>query len=159
MSEPQLRGRQQAFLPRFEAGYEPEPNSGCWIWLRRLTPKGYGRIQLGGSEVYVHRAAWEFFRGPIPETLEVDHLCGMRCCVNPDHLEPVTHAENVRRSASGEVLRAMMLSKPACPNGHSYAGAPLDANGHRICLICRKAHWKRRNARQGAKRRLARCSG
>jgi len=158
MSEPRLTGRQQEFLPRFEAGCEPEPNSGCWIWLGHLTPKGYGRIQWGGTEIYVHRAAWLFFRGPIGNGLEIDHLCRMRCCVNPDHLEPVTHADNVRRSDAGKLLRARMLAKDSCPNGHPYAGSRIDANGHRVCYQCQKAKWTKRNAQISEKRRLARCS-
>ncbi len=70
----------------------PEPNSGCWFWLGALS-RGYGSLKNARA----HRVAYEMTIGPIPEGLVIDHLCRVTSCVNPDHLEAVTQAENVRR--------------------------------------------------------------
>ena len=83
----------------------PEPNSGCLIWLGAVNNGGYGKIRIGfrgeGTYriAYAHRVFYEYFVGPIPEGLDLDHKCRVRCCVNPAHLEPVTKKENVHRSA------------------------------------------------------------
>lgn len=74
---------------------------GCWEWSGATTPNGYGVIgrgRRGEGNVMVHRAAYEELVGPIPAGLHVDHLCRNRLCCRPDHLEPVTQAENNRRS-------------------------------------------------------------
>lgn len=71
----------------------------CWEWTGLKNVRGYGRINVAGTMQLAHRATYSALRGPIPEGLELDHLCRNPSCVNPDHLEPVTHAENVRRWA------------------------------------------------------------
>jgi len=76
--------------------YIPEPMSGCWLWLGARS-QGYGRYTPLGTQGQAHRVIYEMCRGPIPEGLEVDHLCRNHSCVNPAHLEPVTHQENQRR--------------------------------------------------------------
>jgi len=74
-----------------------DANTGCWNWTGGTT-KGYGSFTYPGrSKCYAHRFSWEMHRWPIPEGLVVDHLCRNTICVNPDHLEPVTQGENVRR--------------------------------------------------------------
>jgi hypothetical protein len=75
-------------------------NSPCWDWTGYKDEKGYGRIYKEGLNKYAHRYAYEHFVGPIPDNLEIDHLCRRRCCVNPEHLEAVTHRVNVARGTS-----------------------------------------------------------
>jgi hypothetical protein len=71
--------------------------SPCWIWQRATNEHGYGSKRIAGREYRAHRVVYERERGDIPEGLELDHLCRVPACVNPDHLEPVTHAENIQR--------------------------------------------------------------
>jgi hypothetical protein len=75
----------------------------CWIWTGATNDLGYGRLSHGGRQWYAHRFAYVTLRGEIPEALVLDHLCGVRSCCNPDHLEVVTLAENTRR---GQPARA-----------------------------------------------------
>jgi hypothetical protein len=76
----------------------------CWLWVGS-TCDGYGYFKAGGTRYLAHRWLWERVRGPVPASYELDHLCRVRNCVNPDHLEPVSHRENVRRGRLGAVTR------------------------------------------------------
>jgi hypothetical protein len=69
----------------------------CWLWTGGLTATGYGQFHFHGRPRVAHKYLYEFERGPVPDGLELDHLCRVRNCVRPDHLEAVTHAENIRR--------------------------------------------------------------
>lgn len=69
----------------------------CWTWTGGASA-GYGRIRAENKSRLVHHVVWELLVGPIPTGLEIDHVCRNTRCVNPDHLEPVTHSENLRRS-------------------------------------------------------------
>jgi hypothetical protein len=70
----------------------------CWVWQRaKVGP--YGVVKVARQQVYAHRHAYEASRGAIPKGLTIDHLCRVQACVNPDHLEVVTYAENTRRSS------------------------------------------------------------
>lgn len=97
---------------RFERYIEPEPMSGCWLWVGTVTRNGYALFYSGVRYVYVHRWAYEHFVGPIPRGLQIDHKCRTRCCVNPKHLEPVTAKENSRRSP--------LKNLSHCRHGHSF---------------------------------------
>ena len=80
----------------------------CWLFQGGLTKDGYGVIgrgRRGEGSVYAHRAAWELLVGPIPDGLEIDHLCRVRSCCNPDHLEPVTRKTNVNRGIAHTVWK------------------------------------------------------
>src|SRR3990167_3191143 len=79
-----------------DCGYETP----CWVWQRSNDGHGYGAAVRGKKVVKAHRYYWEEANGTVPEGLQLDHLCRVRMCVNPDHLEPVTHAENGRRGAA-----------------------------------------------------------
>ena len=72
---------------------------GCWIWQRSLHRKGYAKWKVGRPQksVWVHRLSYETFIGKIPDGLTIDHLCEVKACINPHHLEPVTSLENIRR--------------------------------------------------------------
>ncbi len=116
--------------------------SGCWEWQGAQNGKGYGVFGNGGQQVYVHRFAYEYFKGEIPQTLEIDHLCRNRRCVNPDHLEVVTRQVNQLRgmSVSGQAAR-----KTHCPQGHLYDlfNTRFYKSGGRICRTCDKIRKRR----------------
>ena len=121
-------------------------HNGCWIWTAHLVRNGYGHFRIGsrtdGSHtmVYSHRFSYEERRGPVPDGLQLDHLCRNRACVNPDHLEAVTAAENVRRGIRPE--------KTHCPSGHSYDATNTGVNrkGVKVCRMCRRLDSQRRRA-------------
>lgn len=114
----------------------PEPNTGCWLWLGAVTSGGYGTLYLDGRTASAHRTAYEAFVSPIPDSLEIDHLCRVRSCVNPRHLEPVTRRENGRR---GHGLIRRNSAATECPRGHPYTteNTRLYA-GRRFCRMCRR---------------------
>ena len=109
--------------------------SGCGLWTSVTTWANYGRFKVNGRFVQAHRWAYEYFKGPIPPGLQLDHLCRNRNCVNPAHLEPVTNRENLLR---GDTLSARNTAKTHCPQGHPYAGDNLyiDPFGKRQCRTC-----------------------
>lgn len=101
----------------------------CWLWTGYTNDDGYGIIKVNGRAVGVHRVAYELVAGPIPKGIELDHLCQVRHCVRPGHLEPVTHTENVRRSG---------VRTTHCPSGHLYdeANTYVYRSGARGCRAC-----------------------
>lgn len=108
----------------------------CWIFTGTHTANGYGRIHGPGKEAktfLTHRVTYEYFIGSIPDGLDLDHLCRVRDCCNPWHLEPVTRRVNLRRGSQ--------CSKPKCLRGHDYDY--IDSSGHRICKQCKAINWQR----------------
>jgi len=94
---------------RLHAGYAVT-EAGCWEWKRSLNSRGYSLISVDGVVQLGHRVSYELHVGPIPEGLTIDHLCRNKACVNPEHLEPVTHKENHNRRPD--------VNKSHCINGH-----------------------------------------
>ncbi len=88
----------EALMSRFGAKVQRR-GDGCWEWTGARSTRGYGRFNMWGTNVYAHRFAYQMLVGPIFKTHELDHLCRNHWCVNPEHLEPVTHRDNVKRGA------------------------------------------------------------
>lgn len=141
-------------LERFWIRVEPEPNTGCWLWSGTLYLGGYGRFTTETrSQQAAHRWAYEHYRGPIPEGLQLDHLCRVRSCVNPDHLEAVTARVNTLR---GKGRTARNAAKTHCVRGHEFTpeNTRLCEAGKRKCRECLKVLHKRRRLRRGDERVL-----
>lgn len=134
------------------------PMAGCWIWVGKIFNNGYGcvRVQTNGTRKHflAHRVVYEEHRGTIPGGMDLDHLCRVRCCVNPSHLEPVSRRENLERGGVITSLRAMAAAKNAathCTKGHEMTkpNTYVYPNGrHRACRICMREYrreWEKRN--------------
>ena len=121
----------------------------CWLWTGSLNRNGYGRVRHPDTQrdVVAHRLVYEAARGPIPTGLQLDHLCRVRRCVNPAHLEPVTQRENLLR---GETITAASAAATVCPAGHPYRGDNLYINpkGHRFCRTCHRERMAASRARR-----------
>lgn len=118
----------------------------CWLWTGYITEKGYGRHEFGGTKWRVHRLSYELVNGAVPKGLVLDHLCRVRNCVNPEHLEAVTHKENTLR---GNGISAINSRATSCPRGHAYdeANTYICPRGRRECRACRKdssLRWRNR---------------
>lgn len=134
-----IKGHHAALFPK-PTDYIVDPDTGCWVWQRQKDTNGYGRLRLNGRAggmTAAHRHYFESNVGPIPDGLEIDHLCRNRACVNPSHLEPVTKRENILR---GGGTGAMNARKTHCVHGHEFTPENTDITirGHRRCRICRR---------------------
>lgn len=137
-------------IPQFWERVLPEPNSGCWIWTGSITGPGYGTFCARKNLLMLaHRFSYVLHKGEIPAGLEIDHLCRVRCCVNPDHLEAVTHRENGLRGVSGAADNAR---KTHCVNGHELAGENLLVISTRPGRHCKACHYARARQRKRQKR-------
>lgn len=111
----------------------------CWIWQRAQNGVGYGVFSIDKNIYLAHRVAYTAAKGPIPDGLFLDHLCRVPSCINPDHLEPVTAAENLARGNLGKRMTH-------CKFGHELSGSNLSpshmSRGNRRCLECDKRRAK-----------------
>ena len=129
------RNLKTSFMERFWS--RVEKTDSCWNWTGGKLTNGYGYL-LGPSDgrKLAHRFVYEQLVGPIPEELQIDHLCRNRVCVNPEHLEPTTQRINILRGMSPTAVNAW---KTECILGHPFAGANLymrPDGGGRVCRTC-----------------------
>lgn len=126
-----------------------DPETGCIEW-RGTIRNGYGALSVNGKMRLAHRVAYELF-APIPDGLVLDHLCRNRPCINPDHLEPVTVAENNLR---GVGCMANYARRTHCPKGHPYDATNtwITKVGARRCRACKAVENRRTNAKAKARR-------
>ena len=118
---------------------------GCWLWKATIrSQRGYGAFTVSKRSIMpAHRTVYRILRGPIRDGLVLDHLCRVRSCVNPDHLEPVTARENIRR---GNGVCGVNIRMEICKNGHQFDEVRRD--GKRGCSICRRERLRRWRAKQ-----------
>ncbi len=134
--------------------FQPEPNTGCWIWLGWIASIGYGYHMIEGKWHCAHRLVYEVYKGTIPEGLQLDHLCRNRWCVNPAHLEPVTFQENISRGKR-ETAAQRFSRITHCKQGHPFDDANTRITSRkgkiwRICRACEKIHWTKSNHKRAA---------
>ena len=132
-------------LERFEA--KVTKTGTCWLWGACVRSDGYGWFSVGGRSMAAHRYAYEQYVGPIPDGMALDHLCRVRRCVNPRHLEAVTDRVNILR---GRGRAAENAKKTHCGNGHPLSGDNLKPwhlqRGKRKCRACSNARDRRYRA-------------
>ena len=129
---------------------EPEPNSGCWLWIGAQRNNGYGYLRLeNGRTMAAHRISYMHWRESIPFGLVLDHKCRVRSCVNPQHLRVVTRRQNVLENSRG--ITATLASEIACKRGHLFDARNtyrwIRANGWegRGCRAC--GNWRAKQYR------------
>lgn len=144
--------RAHSLEERFWARVEKRGPEECWLWTGPLNRSGYGGIGVRGARnVGAHRVAYELLVGSIPEGLHIDHLCRVRHCVNPAHLEPVTAQENMRRGVIHERRGAHERAKTHCKNGHEFTPESVvnRSRGGRDCKECHRAREERKRRAAG----------
>lgn len=118
------------------------PRGDCWEWRGAIKKKtGYGSFAVDGTKrIEAHRASYLIAKGPIPQGLEIDHICRHRWCVRPSHLEAVSHKENLRRGDTN-------AEKPTCKRGHPFNDAnTYHVHGRRWCRVCDRERKRRERA-------------
>lgn len=134
-------------LDRIRAAIIVDPGTGCWLWTRELNNNGYAYVRQPGTgrKLLVHRLLYLILVGSIPDGHELDHFrCEQPCCVRPDHVEPVTHRENMARSKRAR--------RTHCIRGHAYTpentGRPT--RGGRYCRRCERERMRAKGRRIAA---------
>lgn len=120
----------------------------CWLWTGSINNAGYGRISVNNRPKYAHRVMYELVVGPIPDGLHLDHLCRVRHCVNPDHLEPVTNRENTLGRGLGRaaIEHRERQRTGLCSKGHSLRlfGKLRDGGTKLYCGECARQYERAR---------------
>jgi hypothetical protein len=132
------------------AKVSPVPVTSCWEWTGARDDRGYGNVRDGNRVRKAHVVIYEHFNGPVPPGQELDHRCRVPWCVNPAHMEAVTHVENVRRGAARWVPGARQRAKRRCPAGHAYTKANTyvqTSTGGRACRTCDRNRKRARGRR------------
>src|SRR3990167_9039589 len=133
-------------------------HTNCWVWDAYKHPKGYGQMRVNGKTVWAYRLSYEIFKGDIPKGLTIDHLCRVRSCVNPDHLEAVTMKENILR---GVGITAKESRQTHCKSGHRFIlentnFVKTKSGFGRECKICRqgyqRSHYNKKTKQTHCKR-------
>ena len=138
MGGPRIPANEDLMPQRLWFNIEPgRSDDECWLWLGSKSTDGYGQLRIDGASRNAHCVAYELEVGAIPEGMELDHTCRARACINPRHLEPVTHQVNMERSPFG-------AAKTRCKNGHPLTGPEAsvrtDSKGHRFCRACKREY-------------------
>jgi hypothetical protein len=123
--------------------------SGCWEWTGHTNPSGYGHVGVRGATQLTHRVSYELLAGPIPDGLQIDHLCRNKPCCNPVHLEPVTaHENNMRRPG---------VRKSHCKHGHPMTeeNTLVKRRGGVTMWNCRECERQAQRRRRAEKARIA----
>jgi hypothetical protein len=124
------------------------PN-GCWQWVGETNKYGYGHFKLAGRVLLAYRFSYAFFKGEVPDGYELSHICRFNSCVNPDHLEPLTHAENRQWDAQGKPHRYNLRTH--CSKGHEFT--PENTRWNKTGRTCRTcAHDYQITYRQNQKK-------
>lgn len=136
-------GSLELYRPTIEERFwsKVDKSGDCWLWTAGRTSLGYGQFSISRKPLLSHRFAYILLVGPIPDGLQLDHLCRVRHCVNPKHLEPVTGAENTRRGVGPSAANAR---KTSCVNGHAFTEENTYIyGGDRNCRTCRNEASRR----------------
>lgn len=145
-----VRSPERTLKKRFYAWVSLPNEDGCMLWTGPILQSDYGVFTFNGARNYAHRLSYELMVGPIPDGMEVDHVwawgCKSRTCVAPNHLEPVTPAENKRR---GNGVGGVNARKTHCVNGHPFneENTYIHKHGGRQCRACRR-EWARKSRRK-----------
>ncbi len=146
---------------RVEKWTYKDPNSGCWLWTGFVNKDGYGYLTSTEypNDCRAHRVLWKHYCGEIPAGLELDHDCRVRCCVNPYHMTPRTHAENAALTVHVKE-RHVHGRKTHCLRGHPLSGDNIrERDGCRQCRACdairARVSWHKNNGNEKRRLRLA----
>jgi hypothetical protein len=140
VSKYRLRGEPIVDRLLFRTSIPEDRDNDCWVWLGTTNDKGYAQmIGDNGRPIAAYRVSYQEFIGPIPDGMEIDHLCSNRKCINPKHLEAVTHYENI--------LRGGNAAKEVCIRGHDLSDSDnvyITKDGRRTCNACRRERYHER---------------
>lgn len=136
------------YAERFWSKVDKDGPNGCWVWTAGKTGWGYGAFKIAGKQRPAHIVSYELVVGPVPTGLELDHLCEVISCVNPEHLEAVDHRTNMLRTATTGA--AVNSQKTHCVHGHQFDAVNTywRADGSRECRRCRADAASRSHTRK-----------
>lgn len=143
-----------------------DESTGCHLWTGNVNRGGYGRVHVNGRKHVVHRIAYEIANGPIPEGMDIDHLCRTRSCCNPVHLEAVSRSTNLRRGIGAGSMRedgSFLCRVCGSSDYYEYSRKSCVGGVGRRCRPCNAARWSRYHAENkgtiNARKRIARAKG